>query len=846
MAQVKNLAIKLQAGTVNTYYATWEFDTGGGTSATSTAIKAGALVSISSDATYYNGSHMPDWVKNDRWYVIQVKGDRAVLGKNVSGKHNIKSPVNTKYLSTNGSAPVEPSVDADTLEHYEVKWTYCTPDGVWFSAGSVSTTKETKETYSPPTNAIKFKVSVKPVSKTETVKTKDGETDKPYWTGTAVTAEYTLSSISATNPGAPSVEIEKYKLTASIDNVNDALMDKIQFQVYNGTTKVNTGTATVLACRATYTCDVTAGGSYRVRCRAVTLYGDSEVYSEWSDFSSEEYTIPASVTDVICGADSETSVKVEWTASSTATSYDVEYATKEEYFDRSTQVSSVPVEQSTAYVTGLETGTKWFFRVRAKNDKGNSGWSDIVSTVIGTTPEAPTTWSLTTTSIVGEEVTLYWTHNSEDGSKMTEAQIQFDIDGSVDTVTVPGVSDDEEEPIYSYTFNPSEYAEGAEILWKVRTKGIVSTYSDWSTQRTIKLFAPPTVTLSLSTNEDEVLTTYPFDITMKPGPNTQKPMSYHVSITSKATYESVDAVGSTVMVLEGTELYSKVFNISDREFKLSLSAGDIMLENGQAYNLSVVVAMDSGLTAETTETFTVSWDDYAYVPNAAISIDYNNLSAYITPFCENSEGVLVDDVLLSVYRREVNGTFTEIATGIRNTGVDTVTDPHPSLDQARYRIVAQHVATGGIGYEDLPGQPIGETAIVIQWDEKWVNYDYVNTDAPETAPWVGSLLRFPYNVDTTESYDPDVALIKYIGREHPVSYFGTQRGEGGSWSAVIDKSDETTLYGLRRLAAWRGNVYVREPSGVGYWAKIGVSFPKKHLELTISVTFDITRVEGDV
>ena len=105
------------------------------------------------------------------------------------------------------------------------------------------------------------------------------------------------------------------------------------------------------------------------------------------------------------------------------------------------------------------------------------------------------------------------------------------------------------------------------------------------------------------------------------------------------------------------------------------------------------------------------------------------------------------------------------------------------------------------------------------------------------------MVKLMYNVDVEESYDPDVSLVKYIGREHPVSYYGTHRGVTAKWSAVIPKTDTETLYALRRLAAWRGNVYVREPSGTGYLANVKVSMPLKHKELTIPVSFDITRVE---
>ncbi len=83
------------------------------------SIREGAVVTLLQDAVYYTGKEMPDWVKNDKWVVKSVSGDRAVLGKNESGSHEINSPVNTKYLTDTGrtAAPaqtVQPIAPANT------------------------------------------------------------------------------------------------------------------------------------------------------------------------------------------------------------------------------------------------------------------------------------------------------------------------------------------------------------------------------------------------------------------------------------------------------------------------------------------------------------------------------------------------------------------------------------------------------------------------------------------------------------------------------------------------------------------------------------------------------------
>jgi hypothetical protein len=129
-------------------------------------------------------------------------------------------------------------------------------------------------------------------------------------------------------------------------------------------------------------------------------------------------------------------------------------------------------------------------------------------------------------------------------------------------------------------------------------------------------------------------------------------------------------------------------------------------------------------------------------------------------------------------------------------------------------------------------------------DEQWEDIETDNEDPFETPAYTGSRLKLPYNIDVSDDHDNDVELVEYIGRSHPVSYYGTQRGETATWNVEIDKNDEETLLGIRRLAIYMGDVYVREPSGSGYWANVSVSYSQKHNDLTIPVTFKIARVEG--
>lgn len=855
MTKVNNLMINFQSGSNNTYYANWEFDdtvrnTTTTTSTSSSGVGVGKWVKIKSGATYYNGVAIPSYVMSDTWKVIELRGNRAVINENKSGTHRIMSPINVKYLvgETTSSSSSSTTVIYNTLDHYEVEWYYHTGDGIWFSNGSSSNTNNTHSTYSPPENARLIKITVKPVSKTHKVNDKDTS----YWTGTSVSTTYNISDSPPEKPNIPTVTIDKYTLTATIENISDPRSDQIQFQVLNGTSILTTGTSSVITCRATFTCNVSAGGDYRVRCRSINLVGGTSRYSDWSDYSNSMSAIPAAVSGIsVCKAMSETSIYLEWSKVNTATSYDIQHTTNKRYFDNSDSVTTINnIEYPHYEITGLDSGNEYFFRVRAVNENGGSTWSDIKSTVIGKKPTAPTTWSSTTTCITGESLTLYWAHNCEDGSDQTFAELELTIDGDTQIYTIRNTKNEDGETVitHSYSINTSSYSEGTIILWRVRTAGATKVYGDWSVQRAVNIYAPPTLELNMITSEGIAIDTvesFPFYVTALAGPNTQAPIGFHLSIISKETYETIDYVGNPIIINQGEILYSKYFDVTGK-LMVEFSASNVDLQNGINYSIECVVSMNSGLTQESSLDFVVSWADEICDLDAEITIDRELFTAYIRPYCINPTEELLNNLMLSVYRREFDGTFTELSKNIDAVNNTAIVDPHPSLDYARYRIVATTKDTGSITYYDVPGQPFGIVSVIVQWDDEWSNFDSEGEDALYTPPWTGSLLELPYNIDVSDSHDIDVEFVEYIGRSHPVSYYGTQLGETSTWNMEIPKSDRNTLYTIRRLAIWPGDVYVREPSGSGYWANISVSYNQTHCNLTIPITFTITRVEGGI
>lgn len=775
------------------------------------------------------------------------------------------------------------------------------------------TTEHKESTYSIPSNATHVKFKVKPISTKHKVNNKD----TAWWTaGWSDLKVYTNTKV-PTTPSSPSVTIDEFKLTAELNNIEDDA-DTIEFQIVKDNSSIfKTGKVKINYASVSYSCNINPGGKYKVRCRAIK----GSNYSEWSGYSNDQETIPTTPTGIrTIRANSKTEIYLEWDAVPNAKKYDIEYTTKKEYFNVSSQTQTqTDVEGTTYILTGLETGNTYFVRIRSKNDQGESSWSSISYVTIGTVPDPPTTWSSCTTATTdpNEELYLYWTHNSEDGSSEYYAQLELDIDGNKQTIDIKNklIDDpDHKDDVKFYKIDTSKYREGATIKWRVRTSGITLEYGEWSIIRTIDIYAPPVLELNMldvNKNEISVLESFPFYIKGIPGPNTQSPIGYYVSIVSNSTYETTDRIGNDIIINEGDEVFSKYYDINNDILMIEVTPDLVDLENNIEYKLIVTASMNSGLTVSSEIIFTISWSDITYMPSAEIGIDKESVSAYIRPYCmqksivnkllklvngneyektntlvngitneilmedgyyiEDNEPVylvyqgtnssgeivkyyqddsaeeIVENVKLAVYRREFDGSYTEIGSNLDNTKNTFVVDPHPSLDYARYRIVATETTTGSISFTDIPSYPVEEKSIIIQWDEKWSQFNVdANSEELENPPWTGSLLRLPYNIDVSDSHSSDVSLVNYIGRKHPVSYYGTHLGETSSWKTEIPIDDKDTLYALRRLAIWMGNCYVREPSGSGYWAHVSVSFSQTHCQMTIPVTLNITRVEGGI
>ncbi len=801
----------------------------------------------------------------------------TIVGLGLQSINNTSGKNRAVYATWSFSRP--------NTKNFKIRW-YEYIQGKWVvKSEQETTTAEDIYCYSEYTaseNAtwVEFQVIPQPATY------KNGNSDIPYWTGASWSARrYDFSNNPPLMPSVPSIKIEDRTLTASISNINasdiDALYVKFNI-VKDNSISVHTSqnVPIVLASNyVSYQYTVDYGSMYTVRACAVNSKGKE---SAWTDFSSEVGTKPSAPSEITSyrrnkRTDGSISAYLEWTSVSNAKKYKIEYTTVKADFDNDVNnISSVETSdaRTSIEITGIEAGHDYFFRVRAVNDYGESNPTDAVMIPIGTPPAAPTTWSSATSAFVGEGMDLNWTHNPTDNSRQSFAQLSLKINDNdwvsyvFENTTNDTTGERTDTDTFTYgtvisykgvlhvSLNTSHVnLKNAKIQWKVRTAGITDQFSDtaWSVERTVYIYEKPTLDLSMTgdiAGTGPLITTlgsFPFYIrghVVLDSYKIQRPVGYSLRIVSNGFYETVDDAGVTKVVNAGDDVYSKYFDTSEILI-VEMSANNIDLESGIDYTVYCVADMSTGLSVEQSHDFSVSWMDAEYTINADISVDTESYTALIVPYCADSEGLPIDNVTLSVYRREYDGTYKEIATGIPNVNTGVI-DPHPALDYARYRLVAKDTVTGAISFYDMSGYKVGGNAVLIQWNEEWSVFDVTDSTAVEGPPWSGSMLRLPYNIDVTDNRKTEASFVEYAGRKHPVSYYGTQVGETSTWNMVIPKEDKETIYALRRLSIWDGDVYVREPSGMGYWANVGVTFNIKHQDVSIPVTLNITRVEGGV
>ena len=743
--------------------------------------------------------------------------------------------------------------------------------------------------YTPPENATYVSFQVKPIAKTHKVNNSDVYYWTAQW---STEQFYYMKDLPPKTPSAPTVTMDGYTLKIEVRDVDEVANAVDFDIIQNDLKFYHCATAKVAWGVAKFSCAVAPGNEYKVRCRAVKSAQLHSEWSAFSSNVSTKPEKPEKILEMRAVSDTaitltwtealtaesydlEYSTNLDYLGRSnasttinniTAPRYTITgLSTGEKYFVRVRAVNA----------QGTSDWTEAKSIILGAVPSAPTTWSSSTTVTVG---EDMKFYWMHNSKDGSKESKAELSYVVDNGSEVLKEIVKVDTSDDVSYYWLPTLS-------YREGASIKWRVRTAGITGEYGPWSVTRTITIYAPPSLSLVISDD----GLNTRSLRQITKYPFYIKAVAGPSSQIPIGYHFSIIAKDTYETMDEHGNVKMVIAGQEIYSNFLDVNERLILLTMTPSDVNLENNIEYELLCTVTMNSGLTEDASADFKVSLDDVTYYPSAEILFDETTLSASIRPYCTytpyifyqvsynastgiytrtntaispiegtsvdnalttqedlvfvgvNASGetiyfsvipsnreYLVENVVLSVYRKDYDGRFVEIAKDVPNLDNRYVTDPHPSLDLATYRVVATDTTNGSISYTDIPGYPVGIKSVIIQWDETWSNLEILGDNPTDEVSWAGSMLKLPYNIDVSDSNEMDVSLIEYIGRSHPVTYYGTQLGITSTWRMEIPKTDKATLYGLRLLAIYTGDVYVREPSGSGYWANISVSYEQKH------------------
>lgn len=777
------------------------------------------------------------------------------------------------------------------VKEYSIELWYTTETNKVFVKGPTTTSLNGPVSLTAPESSIGLYAKVKPVSKSEVKNDKkkvikrsfsgqwiQTETDPAFespWIQNQNTTEAQNVREKCEKPTTPSLSSAEYRpaskdVLVKFSNSSEN-SDRTWVRRYaNGGSTYTNVTNVSRDVTQTVDSDVSIGDYYNYAVIAHNkwegAYGGVKVWSDMSSLSSPVEMPPIAPSDLKAKSTTNSSVVLSWTdGGHTGNKYQIAYSDDAEEIKKSgssmavrtTEYEAFPVDIGNnrvgqSYTVNIDDGGKqWYFRVRRQSAGGWSNWSGITSAMVGKVPSAPVTYA-TQPYVAGETVLLRWAYVNTDGSEQQNAQIVF-TGGIQRTVTVNGSSQ-------YYELDISSVENGTEISWKVRCAGVVKDgnnpkYGDYSAVKKFTVVTPPVLSVDDGT-ENGIMTGFPLAITANSSAPS-RPVSYYAQIACGEDIPTTRPNGTEITLREGSVIWSEQKVTSETGAVFTVLPADIQLEDDKRYVLTVTVASSYGLRTTEERDIVCSFAPSTVSISANVEFDEDGLFAVLEPECydcvvEDGEIVVNDDMTpvvgelsdckIHIWRADAYGNWELIAENLDNSGEIAVVDPHPTLGTCLYRICAVDNTTGAIDYEDVEDE-FRVKGIVIDIDGRWGSeYDEFGE-----AEWkyLSDRIILPTNIAVTEESDPDMVELELWGDDAPTLRNGTHLRIGGSWSCSFYKRDNDELIaGLRRLMAHVGSVYVREPGGVGYWAKCKVSMSRSYDSVGMDVSMTVTRVKS--
>ena len=597
---------------------------------------------------------------------------------------------------------------------------------------------------------------------------------------------------------------------------------------------------------------------------------------------------PSAIT--VTATDISGSVKVYWNWSwADADNAVVSWADHEDAWestDEPDEYTISNVHASEWIIAGLETGKRWFVRVRLVNGTGNTAiygpWSQMAVIDLSSAPTTPTLTLSSGIIPTGGSVSAYWAYVSTDGTAQAYAEIteavvdgngvQYGVyalttDQTVDNnktyyeltggVYVPQTPIGTEDPaalgwyeivpaIIAHTETAQHITLYADDLgWNqnethylavkvVSASGRVS--NNWSDPVPVTIAEPLVATISstslVSTSETvdgqtrtfDALTAMPLDVTIT-GAGTGGTTTL---IIERAADYHIDRPDNTDFNGYEGETIFVVSQIG--EAQISVERDDLIgsLDDGAPYRIVATVEDGLGQADTVTHDFEVRWSHQAVMPEGTVSI--SNTIALITP--TQPLGYQAGDTV-DIYRLSADLPELIVEGGSFGT---TYVDPFPAIGQyGGHRLV----------YKTIDGDYITSGNDIAWLDFGANDGDLLDVDYA-IINFAGEEIHLRLNQDVSNSWDKDFKETKYLGGSVQGDWNKGFSRTGSVGGLVVTTDDPNTIRQFKMLATWDNICHIRTPDGSSYACDIQVSddMTSNTAGKAYNVSLNITRVDS--
>lgn len=490
-------------------------------------------------------------------------------------------------------------------------------------------------------------------------------------------------------------------------------------------------------------------------------------------------------------------------------------------------------------ISGLETGRTWYIRVRLiKGSIDNSEdvtygpWSDINQGTIdlSSAPNKPTL-ILSDSVIPGDGVTTAsWVYTTTDSTYQAYGEVAI-------------VVGEEYTPIAHALTEQHVTIDAAQVGLEVgnvynlscRVRSASGRVSEWSDTVSVAIAEPLVCEIAETSLEPDVVED---TIALKEMP---------FSLTVTGAGEG----GLTSVTIERSEDYALDRPDEDKfqghkgevvlqtsppivgEGQIVFQVEDLLgsLDDGASYLIRAIVQDGLGQRAEATLGFEVHWRDQAVEPSAEITLDQEELIAFIKPLA--TQGMLPTDVA-DIYRLSADKPKL-IVRGA--TFGETYVDPFPALgDMGGHRIVTR-TKNGDYITED-------NRLAMVDSPELGVN-PLDNEELLNIIDFDGRQILFYWDSNYSNTWTKDFQRTRYLGGSDQGDWNEGIERTGNLTSRAITVLDQEMVKDVRRLAEYSGLCHVRTADGSSYSADVQVSddYVDDDQGMVVNYSLSITRVD---